>query len=160
MIIKKKVWSFISFICLVIMPCSYSEIKDVIQAIISFFGLIQLHILISWDKNLTNMFVVSISNNSVTFISWKSSEKELQQNTSFKISEMLLRLKFLWVQRFISLFLIALRTRFHHRFLVLLFYLRFDQIGNKLQQPFRNQRHKFTRYTQCQHYVQHFWSCP
>ena len=52
---------------------------------------------------------------------------------------MLLCLKFLCVQRFISLFLIALRTQFHHRFLVLLFYLRFNQIGSKLQQPFRNQ---------------------
>ena len=69
-------------------------------------------------------------------------------------------LKFLCVQRFISLFLIAFWTRFHYRFLVLLFYLRFDQIGNKLQQPLRNQRHKFTRYTKCQHYVQQFWSCP
>ena len=65
---------------------------------------------------------------------------------------------FLCVHRFISLFLIALRTRFHHRFLVLLFYLRFDQIGIKLQQPFRNQRYKLTRYTECHHYVQHFWS--
>ena len=40
MIIKKKVWSFISFICLAIMSCSYSEIKNVIQAIISCFGLV------------------------------------------------------------------------------------------------------------------------
>ena len=53
-------------------------------------------------------------------------------------------LTFLRVQRFIPLFLIALRTQFPHRYLVLPFYLRFDQIGNKLQQPFRNQRHKFT----------------
>ena len=69
-------------------------------------------------------------------------------------------LKFRCVQRFISLFLIALRIRFHHRFLVLLFYLRFDQIGNKLQQPSRNQRYKFTRYAKCQHYVQYFLLCP
>ena len=33
-------------------------------------------------------------------------------------------------------------------------------MGHKLQPPFRNQWHKFTRYTKCQHYVQHFWSCP
>ena len=31
--------SFISFICLKIISCSYSEIKDVIQALLSFFGL-------------------------------------------------------------------------------------------------------------------------
>ena len=37
------------------------------------------------------------------------------------------------------------------------FYIRFDQIGNKLQQPFRSQKHKFTRYKKCQHDVQHFW---
>ena len=67
-------------------------------------------------------------------------------------------LKFICVQRSISLFLIALRTRLHQRFLVLFFCLRFDQIGNKLQQPFTNQRHKFTRYTKCQHYAHHFWS--
>ena len=39
MIVKKKIWSFISFIYLVIMSYSYSEIKDVIQAIFSFFAL-------------------------------------------------------------------------------------------------------------------------
>ena len=44
------------------------------------------------------------------------------------------------------LFLIALTTCFDSSFLVLLFYLRFYQIGKKLQQPFRNQRPKFTRY--------------
>ena len=66
-------------------------------------------------------------------------------------------LEFLFVHRFISLFLIALRMRFHHRFLVLFFCLRFDQIGNKLQQPFRNQRHKFARYTKSQHYSNIFY---
>ena len=39
-VVKKKVSSFISFICLQIMPCSYSEMKHVIQAIFSFFGLV------------------------------------------------------------------------------------------------------------------------
>ena len=63
-------------------------------------------------------------------------------------------------KKFICLFLIALRIWFHHRFLVLLLYVRFDQVGNKLQQPFRNQRNKFTWYAKCQHYVQYFLSCP
>ena len=63
------------FIYLVIISCSYSEIKDVIQTFFSFFGLLQLHLLISRDKNLTNMFVVSIIQYSVTFISWKSNER-------------------------------------------------------------------------------------
>ena len=40
MIVKKEVWSSISFVCLVITSCPYSEIKDVIQAIFSFFGLV------------------------------------------------------------------------------------------------------------------------
>ena len=53
---------------------------------------------------------------------------------------------FLCVQRFISLFLIALTTSFHHRFLVILFYLRLDHIGNKLKQPFRNQRQVYKVY--------------
>ena len=44
------------------MSCSYSEIKDVIQAIFSFFGLVT-------GKKLTSMFVVSISKYSVTFVS-------------------------------------------------------------------------------------------
>ena len=35
---KKK--SLISFICLVIMSCSYSELKDVIQGFFSIFGLV------------------------------------------------------------------------------------------------------------------------
>ena len=40
MIVKKNIRSSISFICLVIMPCSYSETKVVIQAIFSFFSLV------------------------------------------------------------------------------------------------------------------------
>ena len=35
-----KEQSLISFICLVIMSCSLSEVKDVIQAILSVFGLV------------------------------------------------------------------------------------------------------------------------
>ena len=105
------------------------------------------------------MFVVSISKYYLTFIRWKSRVKKnynkIHLSRHWKCCYAYI-LKFLCVQRFISLFLIALRTRFHHRFLVLLFYVRFDQIGIKLQQPSRNQRHKFTRYTKCQHYVQHF----
>ena len=53
----------------------------------AFLVLLQLHLLISWNKYLTNMFAVSISKYSVTFISWKSSEKELYENKSFKKSE-------------------------------------------------------------------------
>ena len=72
---KKK--SEVSFLlCLVIMSCSYSELKDAIQKFFSFLVLLQLHLLISWDEILTNMFVVSISKYPVTFISWKSSGKE------------------------------------------------------------------------------------
>ena len=41
----------------------------------AFLVVLQLHLLISRDKNLTNMFVVSISQCSVTFISWKSNER-------------------------------------------------------------------------------------
>ena len=37
---KEESLSFISFICSVIMSCSYSKIKGVIQAIFSFFGLV------------------------------------------------------------------------------------------------------------------------
>ena len=39
MIVKKKVWNFISLICFMIISWSYSEIKDFIQAIFGFFGL-------------------------------------------------------------------------------------------------------------------------
>ena len=108
--------------------------------------LLQLHLLIFWNKNLTNMFVVSISKYSVLSLA----ENQVKKNyNKIHLSGHLKRcyayiLKFICVQRDISLFLIALRTRFHHRFLVLLLYLRFDQISNKLQHPFRNQRHKFT----------------
>ena len=54
-------------------------------------------------------------------------------------------LKFLCVQSVTSVFNCSYNM-FRQSFLVLLFYLRFYQIGKKLQQPFRNQRHKFTRY--------------
>ena len=37
---KEENLKFISFMCLVIMSYFYSEIKDVIQAIFSFFGLV------------------------------------------------------------------------------------------------------------------------
>ena len=84
MIIKKKVWGFISFICLVIAMFLFRK-KDVFKQFSAFLVLLQLHLLISWDKNLTSMFVVSISKYSLTFISWKSSDQ-----VSFKTSEILL----------------------------------------------------------------------
>ena len=42
--------------------------KRCIQAIFNLFGLVTLHLLISWYKNLTNMFVVSISTLYTTYI--------------------------------------------------------------------------------------------
>ena len=122
------------FICLVIISCSYSEIKDVIQTFFSFFGLLQLHLLILRDKNLTNMFVVSISHCSVTFISWKSNERII---TKYIFQELENAVTLISKASFCSenscLFLIVLRIWFHHRFLVLLLYVRFDEVGNKLQ---------------------------
>ena len=114
--------------------------------------LLQLHLFISWDKiSLTNMFVVSISKHSVTFISWKSSEKELEQNIgrdigreetlTFQTLEMLLRLHlkfFLCSKIHISVFTCSYNMVPPQIFSAT--FLRFDQIGNKMQQPFRNQR--------------------
>ena len=73
--LKKKVWSFIYFICSVIMSCSYWEIKCYSSNFQLFWScysyILQLCLKISWDKNLTNTVCLF----SVTFISWKSGEK-------------------------------------------------------------------------------------
>ena len=82
---------------------------------------------------------------SVTFISWKSGEKNYNKIHLARLVKAYI-LKFLCVQRFISMFLIPLRAWFHQRFLVSLFYLRFDQVDNKLQQPIRNQRQVYKVY--------------
>ena len=102
-------------------------------------------------KDMHYKFCVSVRNNWDKYVTF--CKKILKSMTFRFVSTVLLEYTWKmingshrWSQRFISLFLIALRTQFHDRFLVLLFYLRFDQIGNKLQQSFRNQRQVYKVY--------------